>query len=1637
MPNIENNGKNFRKIGSNHHKIEELNEKIKLTRPRVPPKKFIQSESELDIEKSKAEVKENTQEEIKELDKLLEEKMTDIVHRQEVMYAYVRKLDGKSLIVPVKEIKNYKEPIISSNKYKLSIKGKLDPEFVFIDYVAESEEKLKEKINSKLPRVIKTPLKFAGTASDLSDMDKPIEPKKVEDPNLDKNLKDQLQQLKKNIMEAIVGTVRDGQIYCGHNVWISIREYEESKSTAARGKLASKYSRFVKEISCNIFGTEALRTCTLIKRCSSIRLNSNPKPLLDQNKLYAVQELFSYYLETEEGKSPDEIRYELVHVGVYIANAKNETATDHSAGLFEINCQPRHNQNDATCDFVAQESISNVESWDHHGEVDEADTVDMVDMVDVVDKMDIENEINEDPEEKEKDGDFVGNDINLDDFSNTIELDSDEDIEDSIDYNVEFDEYLIIDDDLKNVTVTNDTASFTGDDRIMFSESGLTVSDVMLMLQGLNVRFGTTRSMQNALLDFIKCLAGPSFKSWNYSSYKMSKTVAPPKTSMKKVFYCSECNIVLGDMLLSEEKKVPMTCVNCEKKYEISKKFEDYFISLDLKYQLQKLLDRKDIQESMLKNNSRVAHEDEDVIKDITDGELFQQNVTDPYALSLNFSLDGAQLFKSAKKAFWPLQAHLNCLFGKTRFRHPLIVVLWQTEKEPSPNMLNLIMNELIVQCNYINKEGGLEVTDILTGSVITKPIILYCACVDSVARPIMQNRLQFNGYYGCSYCYLIGLHKEGCVRYPMGKQIPEIRDHETHLEDLKLVNEMGIKSVHGVKGESVLLTIDNFDIIWNLPPDYMHNSLMGVTKQLTMFWKSALKKAEYEKLKKRMSHVKLSRDLRRSLRSLDHIAKYKALEWKMWLLFVSVPCLFDIIDEDMHKSYQLFVNSIFILLKKDITLDEIDNCECDLFQFVGNCQSQYGIKFMTYNIHTLMHYCESVRRCGPLWSLSAFPFESAIGRFIKEINAPNGCLKQISEKWLRRCTFESYIENNTSNSSCSVEYCKLLLQNKNYVHDATRLENVTLLGIGSENEEVENLMRKSIKNRNLRVDIFQRCIYKDFYLHTSNYSRVMKTCDSVVQLSDNRVMDIQYIVKTDNKCYICCHEWIIVPNEFNGPTLQSTVSHILKVKEKLKVMNVLNIDAQNQRKKKSQTPANKSAKSIEVVGNKKPNAINKRRSMDSADKKGPPPKKSKIDSNKENKIIEKNVQNLSTITELKKNEELSESSPETMPNDFNGALDNACAMSTLPSCISNETESTTDCSKKKLPDSVSKTAVNAVPNDTNNKSKLSSNSSAEVAKVTGKPTFTSSNPNVVKGNTSDKDKAIKSKVLNCSDKTTAALEAKEKEIKQLKKKLNDAKDSIERYKILLMDKHKEVQKYQQVNLDLQIKILDRVDENDSKAIDVVTGKPASEAAVGYVRKHDNQIHCGNNIYICKNSYDNARNKAASSKGGTENGLSKFVKDISTVIFGSETLKMSSVTGKPCNRYKSAAKPALDSMKLNSVYAIFKFYMSDTLQYDPVRIAQETTHVGTYIAQKIQDLNKKKRIPKKKNVEQNFYEEVIEKVQKVDEDDTDKDNYSDSGDISEKEEEEEERGEEEEEEEEEEENDDDEVRTIGSDEKND
>ncbi|KAL7289975.1 hypothetical protein TKK_0015708 [Trichogramma kaykai] len=581
-------------------------------------------------------------------------------------------------------------------------------------------------------------------------------------------------------------------------------------------------------------------------------------------------------------------------------------------------------------------------------------------------------------EQKIDEQEKVGENVLIDNEENNEDSSSSDD-ECSIDSD---DFYLDLDDlnfDLKD----NVEKSFIDDERVMFSDSNLTVSDVTMMLKAISIKFNHTREEQIALLSFIRTLAGPTFASWSFTPHLLSKAASPPKETMYKHYYCLNCNIIVKKMMLSDMKNSSIQCEDCEKKIQISSKNSDYFITLDIDYQLKNLFSNKNIQQNLKEftENSRLRNENS--VSDINDLKLYKKLISpeESDVITFNFSTDGAQLFKSAKKALWPLPLHLNCFSGKIRFKHAIIVPLWQTEKEPSANFMNLYMTIFKEECEKL-LSTGIEIIDYETGVKYTKKFVPFCCCVDTVARPIIQNRLQFNGFYGCSWCNHAGKYVEKTMRYPLIRGYnPSLRTHEAHKTHIQNVKKFNAFSENGVKGDSILMHLDNFDIVWSLPPDYMHGSLMGVEKQLWNYWISTkqLSKKKQISIKNRMGKIKLCRDLQRSLRSLDFVSKYKALEWKIWLLFVNVPCLQDILPDDLFQSYLLFVDSIYTLLKENITHQEINECEIKLLMFVGQCQEKYEIPFITFNVYSLLHYSESVRMCGPLWATSAFPFESAI----------------------------------------------------------------------------------------------------------------------------------------------------------------------------------------------------------------------------------------------------------------------------------------------------------------------------------------------------------------------------------------------------------------------------------------------------------------------------------------------------------------------------------------------------------------------------------------------------------------------------------------------------------------------------------
>jgi cell division FtsZ-interacting protein ZapD len=56
----------------------------------------------------------------------------------------------------------------------------------------------------------------------------------------------------------------------------------------------------------------------------------------------------------------------------------------------------------------------------------------------------------------------------------------------------------------------------------------------------------------------------------------------------------------------------------------------------------------------------------------------------------------------------------------------------------------------------------------------------------------------------------------------------------------------------------------------------------------------------------------------------------------------------------------------------------------------------------MTANVHELLHLPETVKKLGPLWAHSCFPFEAANGVLLKLIHGSQSTEKQVSTNSLQ-----------------------------------------------------------------------------------------------------------------------------------------------------------------------------------------------------------------------------------------------------------------------------------------------------------------------------------------------------------------------------------------------------------------------------------------------------------------------------------------------------------------------------------------------------------------------------------------------------------------------------------------------------------
>ena len=194
---------------------------------------------------------------------------------------------------------------------------------------------------------------------------------------------------------------------------------------------------------------------------------------------------------------------------------------------------------------------------------------------------------------------------------------------------------------------------------------------------------------------------------------------------------------------------------------------------------------------------------------------------------------------------------------------------------------------------------------------------------------------------------------------------------------------------LRGIKGRSVLLDQPNFDIIMDVPTEYMHIVCLGTVKRLIEFTYNVGKKRDRITTRPRCNPklfndlIKLisnPREFSRRCRNLD-TAIYKAQEYRNILLFY-FPIILENIPEAYKKERQLWLALVFMVRACVIPNEEFDNVSNDTI--INACElffnlyfELFGQKNCTYSIHVVSSHILKMRGNVPFTERSAFPFES------------------------------------------------------------------------------------------------------------------------------------------------------------------------------------------------------------------------------------------------------------------------------------------------------------------------------------------------------------------------------------------------------------------------------------------------------------------------------------------------------------------------------------------------------------------------------------------------------------------------------------------------------------------------------------
>lgn len=279
----------------------------------------------------------------------------------------------------------------------------------------------------------------------------------------------------------------------------------------------------------------------------------------------------------------------------------------------------------------------------------------------------------------------------------------------------------------------------------------------------------------------------------------------------------------------------------------------------------------------------------------------FPECLTDDTDIHIVVGVDGLPIFKSNPEQFWPILAYI-----RPENHNVFLVGLYCGKIKPADS--NSFIKSFIDEVQLL-KDTGICINN----KVYNLNIDSFCC--DAPAKSFLLKTKGHSGFFSCSRCEHEGKHLSKRMSFPFTSptRCPPKRTHQNYV--------MRSNEDHHVGDVSLISTLPSFDVVSDFSLDYMHLVCLGVVRKLILMWIKGPVSSRYpswkiKEISMQLENIKVNIpcEFARKTRKLDEVNRWKATEFRLFLLYVGTIVTKNVLTIE-HWKHLFGLNIAMILL--------------------------------------------------------------------------------------------------------------------------------------------------------------------------------------------------------------------------------------------------------------------------------------------------------------------------------------------------------------------------------------------------------------------------------------------------------------------------------------------------------------------------------------------------------------------------------------------------------------------------------------------------------------------------------------------------------------------------------------------------